>query len=104
VEGKRMSTGNVSLVKGIDQAFGTGDVPAVIAGMSPAIEWNEAENFPYADGDPYIGGEAMLGGVFGRIGSDWDGFHVGPERFLDAGDMVIMAARYAGPCRATGAA
>ena len=99
-----MSAENVSLVKGIYHAFGTGDVPAVIAAMSPTIEWNEAENFPYADGNPYIGAEAILGGVFGRIGSEWDGFRVEPEQFLDAGDTVVMTGRYAGTCRATGAA
>ena len=99
-----MSADNVSLVKGIYQAFGTGDVPAVIAAMSPAIEWNEAENFPYADGNPYRGAEAILGGVFARLASEWDGFHVEPEQFLDAGDTVIMLGRYAGTCRATGRA
>ena len=99
-----MSTENVSLVKSIYHAFGTGDVPAVIAAMSPEIEWNEAENFPYADGNPYIGPEAILGGVFARLASEWDGFHVEPEQFLDAGDTVVVTGRYGGTCRATGAA
>jgi ketosteroid isomerase-like protein len=99
-----MSADNVSLVKGIYQAFGTGDVPAVVAAMSPDIVWNEAENFPYADGNPYVGAEAILGGVFARIASEWDGFHVEPEQFLDAGDTVIMSGRYAGTWRGTGQA
>ena len=99
-----MSAENVSLVKDIYHALGTGDVPAAVAAMSPAIEWNEAENFPYADGNPYVGPEAILGGVFARIASDWDGFHVVPEQFLDAGGTVIMIGRYAGTCRATGRA
>ena len=99
-----MSAENVSLVKGIYNAFGTGDVPAVIAAMSPTIEWNEAENFPYADGNPYIGADAILGGVFARLASEWDGFHVVPEQFLDAGDTVVVTGRYHGTCRATGTA
>ena len=41
-----MSAENVAVVKGIYQAFATGDVPAVVGAMSPDIEWNEAENFP----------------------------------------------------------
>ena len=97
-----MSDDNVSLVKGIYRAFATGDVPAVIAALSPDIEWNEAENFPYADGNPYRGPDAVLGGVFARIGSEWDGFAVEPEQFLDAGDTVIMTGRYVGTCKATG--
>ena len=97
-----MSAENVSLVKGIYHAFGTGDVPAVVAAMSPTVEWYEAENFPYADRNPYVGAEAILGGVFARIASDWDGFRVEPEQFLDAGDTVIMAGRYLGTWRGTG--
>ena len=97
-----MSAENVSLVKAIYAAFGSGDVPAAIAAMSPAIVWNEAENFPYADGNPYVGAEAILGGVFARLASEWDGFHVEPEQFLDAGDTVVVLGRYAGTFRGTG--
>jgi len=99
-----MSAENVSLIKGIYHAFGTGDVPAAVAAMSSDIEWNEAENFPYADGNPYRGAEAILGGVFARLASEWDGFHVEPEQFLDAGDTVVVTGRYAGTWRGTGIA
>jgi ketosteroid isomerase-like protein len=99
-----MSAETVSVVKGIYEGFATGDIPAVVAAMSPDIEWYEAENFPYADGNPYRGAEGILGGVFARIASEWDGFHVEPEQFLDAGDTVVMLGRYAGTCRATGRA
>ena len=97
-----MSAENVSLVKEIYAAFGSGDVPAAVAAMSPQIVWNEAENFPYADGNPYVGAEAILGGVFARLASEWDGFHVEPEQFLDAGDTVVVLGRYAGTFRGTG--
>ena len=99
-----MSAENVSLVKQIYHAFGTGDVPAAIAAMGPEIEWNEAENFPYADGNPYIGAEAIVDGVFSRLASEWDGFHFAPEQFLDAGDTVIAIGRYGGTWRGTGKA
>jgi ketosteroid isomerase-like protein len=96
-----MSAENVSLVQGIYRAFGSGDVPAAVAAMSPAIEWNEAENFPYADGNPYIGAEAIIGGVFARLASEWDGFRFEAEQFHDAGDTVVVTGRYHGTCRAT---
>ena len=99
-----MSAENVDVVKGIYQAFATGDVPAVVAAMSPDIEWNEAENFPYSDGNPYRGPDAILGGVFARIGGEWDGFAVVPEQFLDAGDTVIMTGRYTGSHKGSGQA
>jgi ketosteroid isomerase-like protein len=99
-----MSAENVEIVKGIYQAFATGDVPAVLGAMSPAIEWNEAENFPYSDGNPYRGPDAVLAGVFARIGGEWDGFAVVPSEFLDCGDTVVMTGRYTGSYKSTGRA
>ena len=99
-----MSAENVSLIEGIYAAFGRGDVPAAVAAMSPGIEWNEAENFPYSDGNPYRGPDAVLTGVFARIFNEWDGFGVVPERFLDADDTVVMTGRYVGTHKATGRA
>ena len=97
-----MSAENVAVVKGIYEAFATGDIPAVLGAMSPDIEWNEAENFPYSDGNPYRGPDAILGGVFARIGGEWDGFAVEPSEFVDGGDTVVMTGRYTGTYKATG--
>ena len=99
-----MSDANVALVRGIYEAFGRGDIPAVLGAMSPDIVWLEAENFAYADGNPYRGPEAVVSGVFARLGGEWDGFHVVPQDFLDAGDTVIMLGRYGGIFKATGRA
>jgi ketosteroid isomerase-like protein len=99
-----MSKENVALIKGIYEAFGRGDVPAVLGAMAPDIVWNEAENFPYADRNPYKGPQAVLEGVFGRILADFDGFGVKPDEILDAGDTVVMLGRYGGTCNATGKA
>ena len=99
-----MSQENVELVQAIYAAFGAGDVPGVLSRMSPEIVWNEAENFPYADRNPYLGPEAVLTGVFARIGEEWDGFTVVPEDVLDAGDAVVVLGRYRGTYRATGRA
>ena len=97
-----MSEANVDIVRGIYSAFGAGDIAAAVAAMSPDIEWNEAENFPYADRNPYHGPDAVLAGVFGRIAQEWDGFGVEPVQFLEAGDTVVMTGRYVGTCKATG--
>ena len=83
-------------------AFARGDVPAVLGGMASGIEWREAENFIYADRNPYIGPDAVLQGVFMRVGMEWDGFAATPERLLDAGDTVVTLGRYTGKCKATG--
>jgi len=99
-----MSEQNVDLVRAIYDAFAAGDVAGVVALMSPDIVWNEAENFPYADGNPYCGPDAILAGVFARLGSEWEGFAALPEEFLDAGDTVVVLGRYRGTCKATGLA
>lgn len=97
-----MSRENVALVEAIYAAFSAGDVPGVLGRMSPDIVWNEAENFPYADRNPYVGPEAVLTGVFARIGEEWDGFNVVTEDVLDAGDSVVALGRYQGTYKATG--
>jgi ketosteroid isomerase-like protein len=97
-----MSQQNVDLVRAIYDAFGTGDIPGILSRMAPDIEWNEAEGHPYADGNPYRGPDAILGGVFARLGGEWDGFAAVPEEFLDAGDTVIVLGRYRGTAKATG--
>ena len=99
-----MSEDNVALVRGIYDAFAAGDVAGLLGRMSPDMVWNEAENFPYADGNPYRGHDAILGGVFARIGGEWDGFSAVPHEYLDAGDTIVVLGRYGGTCKATGRA
>jgi len=96
-----MSQENVDRVRSMYEAFARGDVPAVLAGMDPKIEWNEAENFIYADKNPYIGPQAILEGVFMRIGSEWSTFSVAPEEILGSGDTAIAFGRYRGTYKAT---
>ena len=97
-----MSKENLALVEGIYSAFAVGDMAAVLGAMSPDMVWNEAENFPYADGNPYRGPDAILAGVFARIGAEWDGFQVGVDEMLDAGDTIVALGRYRGTVKATG--
>jgi hypothetical protein len=79
-----------------------GNIPAALALMDQGIEWREAENFIYADRNPYVGPQAVLEGVFMRLGSDWEGFTVTPEEWLDAGDHVVVLGFYIGTHKATG--
>jgi len=99
-----MANDNVALVRGIYDAFATGDVAAVLAAMSDDIVWNEAENFPLADRNPYRGPQAVASGVFARLAEEWDGFGVEPQEFLDAGDSIIVLGRYRGTNKTTGRA
>jgi len=97
-----VSVENVKTVESMYAAFATGDIPAVLAALDPQVEWWEAENFIYADHNPYVGPEAVLQGVFMRIVSDWDGFAVTPTGVLDAGDIAIGHGYYSGTHKETG--
>jgi len=97
-----VSASNVATVKAIYDAFGSGDIPAALERLSPELVWNEADDFPYSDRNPYVGPQAVLEGVFARIGAEWDGFGVNVEELLDAGDSVVMLGRYRGTYKATG--
>jgi len=95
--------GNVETLKGGYEAFGRGDVPSVLAVFDPGIEWREAESNPYKpDGGAWIGGDAVVQNLFMRLGTEWDGFTVTPQKFHDAGDVVVAECRYTGVSRATG--
>lgn len=98
-----MSQASVGVVSSMYEAFAKGDVPTVLAAMDARIEWNEAENFPYADRNPYIGPAAVVEGVFARLVGEWEYFKVAPEEILDAGDTVVSRGRYDAAYKKTGA-
>jgi uncharacterized protein len=97
-----MSEDNKKTVQGMYEAFGRGDIATVLAALDPDIEWWEAENFIYADGNPYIGPQGVLQGVFARLGGEWEGFSVSPKEVLDAGETAIGYGYYSGKFRQTG--
>jgi uncharacterized protein len=97
-----VSAENVKTVEAMYAAFGTGDIPTVLGALAPDCEWWEAENFIYAEGNPYVGPAAVLQGVFMRIGMEWDGFAVTPTAVLDAGDTAIGYGYYSGTYKQTG--
>ena len=97
-----MSAENIAVVKGIYAAFGAGDVPAVLSAMHSDIVWREADDFPYADRNPYVGPQAIAEGLFMRLATEWDGFGVDVEEVLDTGDTVVALGHYVGIYKATG--
>lgn len=97
-----MNASNVEVVRGLYDAFARGDVLAVLGVMDAGIVWNEAENFPYADQNPYVGPEAVALGVFSRIVAEWEGFRVSVEEYHDAGETIIARGRYDGRHKGTG--
>lgn len=96
---------NIALIDGLYNAFSAGDVPAVLRAMDPKIVWNEAEGNPYADGNPYVGPDAVLNGVFGRVLADHDYFTLEDIELHEMSNNKVLATlRYNAKNKATGKA
>jgi uncharacterized protein len=93
-----------ALVRGLYAAFAAGDVPGLLAHFAPDIVWNEAEGNALADGNPYVGGEAILTGVFMRLLEDWTDFRVVVGELVGGPDVVTMFGRYSATHAKTGKA
>ncbi|MBV9768288.1 MAG: nuclear transport factor 2 family protein [Bryobacterales bacterium] len=93
---------NGKTVEALYAAFGRGDIPFVIGLLDPQIMWNEADNFLYADRNPYIGVDAVLTGVFARLAGEWDGFSAIPQEIVDGGETVVSLGHYGGVYKGTG--
>jgi hypothetical protein len=93
---------NSQTVEAFYAAMGRGDIPFVIGCLDPQIVWNEGEHFIYADKSPYIGVDAVLTGLFARLGGEWDGFSAIPQEIVDGGETVVALGRYGGVYKATG--
>lgn len=78
-----MTRSNVEIVRTIYGAFETGDMAGFSAALAPDIVWSEVENYPYADGNPYVGAQAIMEGVFARTAQDFDGFAVSMTDLID---------------------
>ena len=86
----------IELVRGIYAAFAAGDVPRFLGFLHPEIRWQEAEGFPLADRNPYVGIDALVAGVFGRLDEYWKPFEVKVGELVGGGNVVTMFGRYRG--------
>ena len=97
-----MADSNAAKAKSMYDAFARGDVAGVLGTLDPSIEWIEAENFIYAEGNPYVGHDAVVKGIFMRLGAEWANFSATPEQIVDGGDTIVALGRYRGTYKATG--
>jgi uncharacterized protein len=96
-----MST--IETIKAAYAAFGRNDPSVLFAAMDPAIAWNEAEGYPLADRNPYVGPQAVGEGVFARLLAAIDNFTLAPSTFIDGADHVVVLGRYGGTMKNGGA-
>ncbi len=94
---------NTAIIDALYKAFSAGDIPAVLGAMDDNIVWNEAESNPYADGNPYIGPDAVLNGVFARVGAEHDYFTLEDIQLHEMSNNKILATlRYNAKYKETG--
>ncbi|MGB7563403.1 MAG: nuclear transport factor 2 family protein [Prochlorococcaceae cyanobacterium] len=96
----KMAT-NKDIIENAYASFAAGDVPAALAVMAQGIQWTEADGFPLAG--TYIGPQAVLEGVFVRLGEIGDDFAVVPEQFVAADDTVVALGIYKWKHKVSGA-
>ena len=89
-------------VRSFYDAFARRDTQLFTELLDPRIEWTAAENFLYADQSPYVGVDAVLKLIFGRLPTDWDNFSVSAGEVLGGGDLVIASGRFLGTFKANG--
>jgi hypothetical protein len=85
-------TSNKEFVEAAYASFAQGDVPAALGAMADDIHWVEADGFPLEG--TYVGPQAVLEGVFMRLGEIGDDFAVIPEKIIGDGDTVVALGSY----------
>ena len=91
-----MSEDNVRVAKQTYEAFGRGDVSAVLENFHSDVEWHA--------GKGSLGGvqrpNAIAENVFGAVMAEVDGFTLNIDRFIEGnGDVVLVLGRYSGTGR-----
>jgi ketosteroid isomerase-like protein len=87
----------VQVVQGAYEAFGRGDIEAVLGALSEDVDWSVTEAIPHG-GD--FRGRDEVGRFFQGIGENWEeGFSVEVEDMIDAGDQVVSQGRASGTLR-----
>ncbi len=95
---------NLSVIDSAYKAFAVGNIPAVLAVMDANIVWNEAEGNAYADGNPYIGPDEVLNGVFARIGAEHEYFNLTDIKLHEmSNNQVLATLRYKAKIKKNGA-
>ena len=95
---------NLSVIQGIYNDFSKGEIPSVLAALDANVVWNEAEGNAWADGNPYKGPDAVLNGVFARVGSEYEYFHTKDIQLHEmSNNQVLATMRYNGKLKKNGA-
>jgi ketosteroid isomerase-like protein len=91
---------NLDLIRATYEGTSEENGRNLLAALAPDASWTEAEGFPYAG--TYVGPDAIIAGVFRRLGTEWTGYRAEVHTFLEDGDRVAAFGVYSGTYTATG--
>ncbi len=91
---------NLELIRATYEGKSEDNGRNLLAALAPDATWTEAEGFPYAG--TYVGAEAIIAGVFHRLGTEWIGYKAEVYTFMEDGDRVAAFGMYSGTYKATG--
>jgi ketosteroid isomerase-like protein len=93
---------NYEAIKAHYVASARKDIEAMMAPITGQTTWTEMAGFPYAG--TYVGPEAIVVGVFKRIGEEWNDYAFSLESLIDGGSTIVGIGTYSGAYRKTGKA
>jgi ketosteroid isomerase-like protein len=97
-----MSSANVTQVQNLYAAFGRGDVAAIIAGLSPEVDWQSVgRRTDYPAFGPRMGAAAVQE-FFGLVADNEDFSEFSPREFYAADDKVFVFGTYTLKMKKTG--
>lgn len=90
-----MAKRDIKTIQAAYEAFGKGDVPAVLAVMDSRIQWHEPPTLPWGAGR-HTGPNAVASKVFAEALKLFPDLKVKPDSFLSADDNVIVLGTFSG--------
>jgi uncharacterized protein len=88
-----MTQNPTAVVRAAYEAFGRGDIPAVLAMMDPGVEWVESDALAIPTRGTHIGPQQVAENVFATVPQFWEEFTIVPEDYFSDGDTVIVRGR-----------
>jgi uncharacterized protein len=87
------TTDNGRTIAGMYEAFGRGDVPAVLTQLAPDLEWIETEAANVPTHGTFSSPQEVLENVFAKVPEYFEQFELHPELWIEAGDDVVVTGR-----------
>jgi uncharacterized protein len=88
---------NIEVIQELYRAFREKDYDAFLRISTDDLEWIQNKGFP--GGATYKGASEVIEAVFKANHNNWEGFTYNIEKFLNAGNSVIVIGSYSGSNR-----